>query len=75
MHGGERSPTGVTSERGLTVGQGEVVGERQAERGVIDSYLKSISLAVELKMKSREARMDTEMLVARTRVGAVEVWD
>lgn len=35
MHGGERSRTGVTSEPGLTVGQGEVVGEHQAERGVI----------------------------------------
>ena len=26
-------------------------------------------------MRSREARMDTEMLVARTRVGAEDVWD
>lgn len=35
MHGGESSRTSITSERGLTVGRGEVVGERQAERGVI----------------------------------------
>ena len=35
--------------------------------------MKTISLAAELKIRSREARVDTEMLVAQTRVGAVEV--
>ena len=30
-----RGQAGVTSEPGLTVGQGAVVGEHQAERGVI----------------------------------------
>lgn len=48
-------------------------GGRQAEKGVNPTQLR-IRLAMELKMRSREARMDAEMLVARTRVGAAEVW-
>lgn len=74
MRRGEREWTSATSEQGRTVGPVRSCRRASSRKGCDPTQLKRIRLAMELKMRSREARMDTEMLVARTRVGAAEVW-